>query len=119
MPSFAIPSHVVPREVLMHCYAELMGRTNNRWSMKRSRVRDGGESDAATVQREAELVLISELGDSATPAELLHDVTEDVEANAAEHAGRRFRLTRARVASAGGVVVLALAAIVQRSRRAR
>jgi len=94
----------------------------SRWKSRRaarSLERDGGEADQAAVIREAESVLIAELQDSSTPAEVLQDAADELESTPNHAPGSRFRLTRAQVASAGSVALVVLAAVARRSRRSR
>lgn len=94
----------------------------SRWKLRRATralERDGGEADQAAVIREAESVLIAELQDSSTPAEVLQDAADELDSSADHAPGSRFRLTRAQVASAGSVALVVLAAVARRSRRSR
>ncbi len=92
-------------------------RMRRRFSRSRSHETVG--IDDATIRREAEQVLVGELQDSATTAELLQDVSDELDADETALPGSRFRITRARAASAGGIVLVTLAAIARRSRRRR
>ena len=85
----------------------------------RARIRRSAEADEASVIREAEAVLIAELQDSSTPAEVLQDAADELDSDADHAPGSRFRLTRAQVASAGSVALVVLAAVARRSRRSR
>lgn len=98
----------------------MAGRRVTLRARRRSNIRDvdaANELDDATIRREAEQVLVGELQDSTTTAELLQDVSDELELADAPQPGSRFRLTRARAASAGGVLLVFLAAIARRSRR--